>query len=287
MSRLGSELLPGARRSGPVPWLIAATCFLTVIAAAGALALAHAARTLDEAAAGRLTVQVVDADPAARDASAARVVARLSRLPGVRVVKPVGRDEMVRLLAPYLGGSGVADLPLPALIDVTLAPGAAAAPVAAALAGVPHAELQPGGASLAGLARLIAALRSLAAAIMLIAVTATMLVAMLAARATLETHEPTLRTLHGLGASDGDLATLIQRRTVRDALIGGGIGLAGASVAILAIGARLAGLDAGIAAGTRLGLGGWLLLAAIPLALAVLATVAARLAVLDALGRAS
>ncbi|HEX8388524.1 MAG TPA: permease, partial [Sphingomonas sp.] len=47
--------------------------FLTVLAAALGLGTLAAATALDRQLAGRMTVQVVDGDPAARDRAAARV----------------------------------------------------------------------------------------------------------------------------------------------------------------------------------------------------------------------
>ena len=108
-----------------MPWVIAIMLFLTVLAAAlRARRLRGAARALDRQLAGRLTVQIVEADAAAsatragaRDASR-----RCARLPGV-AARDAGRPRAssTRLLEPVAGRARAdPELPVPALIDVDL-----------------------------------------------------------------------------------------------------------------------------------------------------------------------
>lgn len=61
-----SRLLPEARLSGPMPWVIAIMIALTVVAAASALALRHAAQAASADLEGGVTVQIVSAAPAQR-----------------------------------------------------------------------------------------------------------------------------------------------------------------------------------------------------------------------------
>ncbi|HIQ17003.1 MAG TPA: cell division protein, partial [Novosphingobium capsulatum] len=58
-----SPLLPEARLSGPMPWVIAIMIGLTVVAAASALALRHAAQAASADLEGGVTVQIVTAAP--------------------------------------------------------------------------------------------------------------------------------------------------------------------------------------------------------------------------------
>ena len=62
---LAAALLP-RRRSGPMPWLIAVTMFVTVLAGAAGLALGNVARTL--ASADSASVQLLAANPQVRAA---------------------------------------------------------------------------------------------------------------------------------------------------------------------------------------------------------------------------
>lgn len=280
------ELLPHDRRPAASPWLIAATNFLAVIAVAAALGLADLAQRLDRAGMGRFTIELVDADTPRLEVEAAQLVVRLRREPAVAIVAPVPASEMEALLAPALGPVGLATLPLPVLIDVTLAPGAADSALLTIVRNTPHATLTRAAEGLTPLARLVATLRSLALTIVAMAAGVTMLVAVLAARMALEAHGATLATLHSLGATDRDLAMLVQRRTARAAVQGGAAGLGGGALVALIVGDRLAAIGAGSPGAPLLGVGGWLLLAVVPLALAGGATLATRLAVLATLRRA-
>ena len=75
------------------------------------------ADSLDRQLAGRLTVQIVGegaADPT-------RITEALRRLPQVGEAVAVPREELAELVRPWLGDAGLdADLPMPAMIDVTL-----------------------------------------------------------------------------------------------------------------------------------------------------------------------
>src|SRR6185503_10089672 len=62
------RLLPEGRLAGPMPWVIAIMMFLTVLAAAAGLGLGGAAARLDDQIGGRVTIQVVEANPARREA---------------------------------------------------------------------------------------------------------------------------------------------------------------------------------------------------------------------------
>lgn len=285
MSGLATALPPGGRWPGAMPWLVAATVFLMALATASALALGAAGDRLRDAAAGRLIVQVIDADRPRRDAVAGQVLARLRALPAVADARAVPDARVAALLAPYLGDVALGDLAVPTLIDVTLAAPAATASAPAvlgrALAGLPGVAIGSEGGALAPLARLVAAVRGVALAIVALTALATALVTMVAARAALAVHAPTVDILHALGAGDAQVARLIQRRAIRDAGLGGAIGLALAILAILLVGDRLAG--AGFAVAPRRI--DWLSLGLAPLGAIALAALTARIAVLGALRR--
>jgi cell division transport system permease protein len=127
-------------------------------------------------------------------------------------------------------------------------------------------------------------LLALAAGIVLLLAAATGTVVVLAARAGLETHRETIEVMHMLGSTDVQVARLFQRRIARDTAIGGAIGGIAALIVTALVGSRLAGLGSALASGAALTLGTWIALALLPLAFVVLATLAARIAVLRALG---
>ena len=124
------RLLPGGRLAGPMPWIIAIMMFLTVLSAAAGLALGAAVQAMSADLAGRASVQVVEADAAVRDQLAARTLQALRQASEVRAATPVDPAALADQLRPWLGEDAAsADLPVPALIDVTLTPGAAQAKV--------------------------------------------------------------------------------------------------------------------------------------------------------------
>ena len=288
-SAAGRRLLPEGWLSGPMPWVIAIMMFLMVLAASAGLALGFAARGLNAQLSGQITIQIVDADQARRDDIAGRIVAAARRLPGVVSVQRIGDQAMTELLQPWLG-AGLADndLPVPAMIDVAFArdaPGGVAAAEAAVRAISPRARIDLHAQWLAPLAGLIASLRWLAAALVLLMAAAAAFTVVLAARAALNTHQATIEVMHHLGASDGQIARLFQRRIATDALFGGLIGLLLASIVIFAVGDRIAKVGSDLLGSVELPLLAWAILALLPLAGTLLAMAAARLTILLALRR--
>ncbi len=283
--------LPERRFSGPLPWLVGIMMFLMVLAAALGLGFARAARALDASLDGRVTVQVIEADPVAREIQADRAVGEIRRLAGVVRVTRVEDAAIGRLLTPWFGADGLAaaDLPLPALIDVDLTPGQGwrAEAVAQAVRRVaPAARIDDHSAALAPLTALVRLLGSLSAAIVVLTTVATGFVVVLATRAALDTHAPTIEVLHLLGATDRQVARLFQRRITRDALMGAAGGALLALAIILIVGVRAARLGSELASGVGLGPAGWLLLLVMPLAAGAIADIATGWTVGRALRRA-
>jgi cell division transport system permease protein len=281
------RLLPEGRLSGPMPWVIAIMMFLTVLAAAAGLGLGTAAAALGADLGNRITVQILEPNPDRRETEAAAAAERLARLPSVESVRRLSTDEMGDLLEPWLGSeSAQADLPIPAMIDAELVPGASLERVRAALAAAaPSARVDENGQWLAPLARLLSALRWLAAGLVLLMVLATAATVVLAARASLDTHRSTIEVLHLMGATDVQVARLFQRRIALDALFGGLVGFLAAAIALLLIGRRVAALGSDLLGSASLPAATWLALAALPMLGVGLAMLVARATILRALGR--
>lgn len=280
------RLLDTARANRAMVWVIAIMMFLTVLATAAGIGTARATGSLGAALESRATVEFVTADPALRTRVSAAAVERLRTLPVIRSAEAVAPAELRQLLAPWLGEEAGADeeLPLPTLIDVTLAPGAQNAAIVAALAPVaPGARVDRHAAALAPVARFMVSLASLAFALVVLMLAATAAVVMLAVRSGLEAHRGTIDVMHMLGATDVQVARLFQRRVARDATLGALIGaLAGAAV-VAVLGIQIARLGSALLGAASLGTGGWVALLLLPLAVVVLATLAARRAVTHAL----
>ena len=274
------RLLPGGRFAGATPWLIGIMMFVMMIVAATGLALAGGARLVRDGVANRYSIQIADGR-----ASEGRALAAARAAPSVARATAVPEAELRATLEQWLGpvaaGEG-ADLPLPALIEVELAPGADPAPVAAAVrSAVPGAQFVADRSRLAPMLGTLTALTIVAGVLVALIALATAAAVVLATRSALETHRGTIEVLHGIGATDLQVTRLFQRKIAIDALIGGAAGGAIATVVLLLV----AGLGAlgDWTDGSLLGGVDLLLLAALPLLAAILATVVARVTVLAAL----
>ena len=284
------RLLPEGRVAGPMPWVIAIMMFLTVLAAAAGLGLGTAVRSVGSELAGRVTVQIVEANADRREEFSGRAVRLLRKSPDVRALHPVDPAALADQIRPWLGEEAVSgDLPIPALIDVELTAGSTQAKVArlrAAMAALsPSIRIEPHATFLQPLGQLLAALGGLAAGIVLLMAVATAAIVVLAARAAHDSHRGTIDVLHLMGATDVQIARLFQRRIGLDALFGGFLGFTVALLVILLLGARLSATGSDLVGAISLSWTGWLVLAALPLGGVLLATLAARWTVLRSLGR--
>ena len=285
----GRRLLPEGRIAGPMPWVIAIMRFLSVLAAALGLGLNSAAARLDANVGHRITVQVIEANPDARERQAQAALAALRAFPGVIEVRRIADADLAEMLEPWLGAGGMeADLPLPAMIDADLTPEAhgRVPQIRSALAGAaPSARVDDNAQWLSPLARLVAALKWLSLGLVLLMVGATAATVVLAARAALDTHRSTIEVLHLMGATDLQVARLFQRRIALDALFGSLVGLVAALGAIVMIGNRVRDLGSELLGAAQLPDSAWLILLSLPVAGVALAMLVARMAILRALGR--
>lgn len=284
-----ARLLDEGLRTRSMLWIMGIMLFLTTLAAAMGLGMNGARQALDRQLAGRLTVQLVEADAAKRDATVRAVVARVRALPVVRRVEEVDRARLAELLRPWLGDEGFdAELPMPAMIDVDLISGnpAAVADVVRIAQGIaPSARVDRHAQWLSPVAAFLTTLTLFAAGLVLLMALATTAVVLLAARAGLDTHRDTIGVLHMLGSTDRQISRLFQRRIALDTLLGGMLGTVAALGMVWLLGRQAGALGSEMLSGVSLSRGDWTLLGAIPLLFALMAMVAARSGVLRALGR--
>ena len=274
------RLIPGGRLQGPTPYVIAIMMFVMVVIGAAGLALLGSARVVAAGVQNRYSVEI--ADGASKAAAATQI---LTTTPGVTSVRPVSEQVMRDILARWLGPDGAtADLPLPAMIDVDLAPNADAAAIARRVEqAVPGARFVAHQESLGPVLRAVRALSWLALILVLLIALATAAAVVLAARGTLDTHRSTIDVLHGIGATDDQVARLFQRKIALDALTGGTAGAVLAGVVLLLIAGGGSHWLADLTGGPLLGTGDILLLASLPILATILATLVARLAIMKAL----
>ena len=273
------RMLPDTR-GRPMPYVIAIMMFVTLVVAAAGLAIANSAAVVREGVASRYSIQIPDGAQAAP-----RAIAAAKAAPGVTAVRPVPEADVRRTLESWLGAEAQASgLPLPVLIDMDLAEGADPARIARQItAAVPQARVSAYGDELAPLSRSLTALQWLALGLVLLMGVATAASVILAARAALDTHRGSIEIMHGIGATDEQVARLFQRRIAIDAFIGGAAGAVAAALVLLLVTSLSGGVVGELAGGSLLGATDILILALLPLAGTVLATVVARTAVLKAL----
>jgi cell division transport system permease protein len=280
-------LLPEGRIGGPMLWIITIMLFLMILASAGGIAVGGAARALGSDIADRLTVQLPEPDARLREGQARAVLAELGKLSDVKQAVRVDDRELDALLDPWLGDAArEADLPVPALIDVivTRADAAMVAQVRGTVtAVVPNARVDAHAEWLGPLAGLLNGLVILSIGLVVLMALAAGAAVVLAVRSALNTHGDTIAIMHLMGASDGQVAQLFERRIAMDALLGGGLGLAGALSVLLLIGSRISGMGSELTGSATLGVAGWLALITLPLIGTGFAMLVARRTVLSVL----
>ena len=220
-----------------LPWVIAVMVFLAGLAMLVALGLQVTARTWHEGLSQSLTVQVINPDGAGRDREVAAALAELRKTPGIASADEETDDEVAALLEPWLGKGNVGpDLPIPALIDVKLADGAAidVAAVGAALAkAAPSARIDAHERWLADLLVLMRIVQWIGGMIVGLVGLATVAIIVFATRAGLATHRETVEIVHMMGARDGMIAGAFQRRFLW-------VGIKGAFIGLIALGIGMA-----------------------------------------------
>lgn len=281
------RLLTEGRLSGPMPWVIAIMMFLTVLAAAGGLALNHAARNVTGSIAQRITVQIVEANPDLREQQTRAAMTALSAMDGVTAVNRVPDAEIEALIEPWIGGAGEEEgIPVPTMIDADLTEEAhdrLEMVEEAIIAVAPAARVDDHAQFLAPLAGLIGSLTWLALALVLLTASALAASVILAVRAALNTHRGTIEVLHLMGATDIQIARLFQRRIALDALLGGTIGFLCAVIVLLLLGQRIGAVGSELLGSATLPLFAWLILILLPIIGAIVSTLVARFTVIGVL----
>ena len=285
-----AQLIPDARLAGPMPWVIAIMVALTVIAAAGGLALNNLATNARTDLAGGATVQILEAAPAERERQAQAAALALEQSPAVASIRRVSDEELDALLEPWLGvGVDEEAVPVPALIDIRLRDEANEQTLNQ-LRGMlidiaPAARVDAQASWLAPIFGAIASLQWMSAALVILLGLTSAAAVWLAARSALGTNQDTIEIVHLLGGTDRQIARIFERSIGFDAMLGGIAGLALGLIAVFVLGQQFARLGSGMVAGGGLGWADWLLIACIPVIAVLVAMVTSRMTVIAALRR--
>jgi len=247
---LSDRLLPG---------LVAAMTFLAALALAGAVGASLLAARWSTGAAAVLTVQVPQGEAPAPTGARSRadaVAEALRHNAAFESVRILDRAELTRLLSPWLDEKDAIALPLPAVIQLRLRPGAdAAAGLGEQLDTLaPGTLLERNGSWSDRLVTLTTSLQACAGLALLVVAGVAVSVVAVATRAALALRRQAIEIVHGLGASDGYIAGRFAGRTTWLATLGGIAGTV-CSVPLLMTLCRLAApFAAGAAPGAASGI---------------------------------
>lgn len=283
---------PRPARNGVASWGVTLAAMMMAFLASLALATTIAANRLANSWTGLAHSATVTLPPHVDEDAYARIIDALESHPGVMSVAPVDRELAEAEMAALLGGDAAlaARLDLAPLIDVEFAARAVdAAPVLErrlASQGL-QAWVQPNSAVAERLTEAAAEVRNFAfVALGVIAATAGMMVA-LACVSALAAHAEMVDVLRLIGARDGFIAQLFERPLQLNTFIGAALGAAvafGLAAWPSVTEGRLFEL-APLLPDLRPAIDDWPLFVTVPLAFALIATVAARGAVAVALRR--
>lgn len=278
-----------------LPWLVALNVYLAALALAGLMVIGDAASQWDRGLSGILTVQIppiTNEQPdreAATEARVKRALEVLRATPGIASARPLDRRELASLMEPWLGsGDLVSELPLPSLIDVRLKEdgGVNVEGLSSVLsAAVPGATIDDHKKWLDRLILLAQSIKAIAAAIVLLVGAAAVATVIFITRTGLSLHDEVIQLLHVIGAQDEYVARQFEAQALALCLKGGVAGFVLATVTLFAIGALIGRLGSQILPSVDMSLIQWLILAAVPVVVALIGMVTARVIVLRSLAR--
>lgn len=268
--------------------VIAVLAFLGCLSAGGAEMVASGMREWRSNLSQEATIQVPPGAGRDIEADIARATDIARHAPGIIAAEAVSKGEVEGLLAPWLGrGLDLADLPIPRLIVIKLAPGDRPdlAPLASTLAStVPDAILDDHGVWVARLTRLGRSLVVAASGLVVLVLAAAGAAVAFATRGAMADNREVVEVLRFVGADDRYIAWVFQMRFLRFGLEGGVIGAVAACLFIAGAGvvsATVAAADAPMQLEALLGAfaiswRGYALIAAVPLVVGTIAAAASR-----------
>jgi cell division transport system permease protein len=230
--------------------------------------------------------------PALKAEDQKRVAAALDLLratPGIIAAEALERAEVANLLHPWLGNTAMdPDLPLPAVIDVTVDKGAEldvpglGDKLAAA---VPGATLEDHGMWFARLSTFVHSVQVVASLVVALTCFVAVMTVIYVTLSGLAVHHDIIEMLHLIGAEDGYIARQFQGHAMKLGLVGAipGVLLAILTVELLALAAGR--VDSLLLPDIRLSPLQWAGFVLVPLAAAAIAMLTARVTVMRRLAR--
>jgi len=211
-----------------LPIILAVMVYLSGLVIIGAMILDSSIYRWSGNLQANLTIQLGPLSKAGDKEVLETVVEMLDEMEGVAAARALPLEELKRLLAPWIGGDVLGEIPLPRLIDVRLEPGAKIpshlimdhlAEVAPNASIDDHSEWINSVVQLGHLARVIAA-----AVVGLIFFVAVVTVA-LSTQAYFAVHKSTVEIMHVIGASDRYIANQFGRKAFTLGMFGSFLGM--------------------------------------------------------------
>jgi len=272
-----------------LPWVFALMVYLAVLALAGVLILHSAVERWQRGEVDTLTVQLMPLEDASEDARIAKLRELLGGVEGVTGIRVVAQSETIDLIEHWLGvGNVPPDLPLPRLIDVDIAPGYGLNAESLALRlqpSLPGVTVDDAKLWLDRLADLGRSLEFLAIAVVILIGLAAVATVIFTTRMGISIHRNVIELLHLIGARDGYVAAQFQRQAMMLGLRGGVLGIVFAVATLYGLRQVAGRLETPLAPDIPVANWAWVLLAAVPVATALIAMVTARLTALRELAK--
>jgi cell division transport system permease protein len=285
MPHFDTALVPRNSISGrALVAVVAIMTFLASITTGAVILVGTAASDWQSDVSREVTIQVIPAPGRDMEASVENAAALARGFPGIGDVLPYSKEQSSKLLEPWLGsGLSLDELPVPRLIVVRIAPGAAPdiSQLRRNLADqVPGAVLDDHRGFIERMRAMAGTAVAAGVFILILVVAATMLSVTFATKGAMATNKPVIEVLHFVGAKNGFIAGHFQRHFLMLGLQGGVLG-GGTAVMLFALAGAFSRWFAGSAAGEQtsalfgsfaIGLGGY---AAVLLQIVLIAVVTA------------
>ena len=272
-----------------VPWIIAVMVYLATLSVAAGMAVNRSVDKWNIGLEGTITVEIAASNAPVEDAGKRmdRALSILRKTEGVRSATPISRDEISKLLEPWLGQGDVPlTLPIPQLIDVRLEADtkldldALGTFLENAVPGARLDDHQYWTERLTGFGRSVQITSAFIVMLVALAGAGTVV---FATRAGLEIHREVIELMHLMGSRDSYIAGQFQGHAMSLSLRGGvvGLGLGAATLSVLS--GVTASIEGSFLPTVTITAGAWAVLAALPLLAGLIATMTARATVARAL----
>jgi len=255
LPRFETPLVPRNSISGrALIAVVAIMTFLASLTTGAVMLIGSAAKEWQSDVAREVTIQIIPAPGRDLDAAVYKAAAAARAFPGIGGVRAYSKEESSKLLEPWLGnGLSLDELPVPRLIVVKIAPGAA--PDTPQLRRILTEQVP--GAMLDDHRGWIDRMRAMAGTavaagvgILILVIAATMLSVTFATRGAMATNKPVIEVLHFVGAKNAFIAGRFQRHFLLLGLQGGAIG-GGIAIILFALASIISGWFANTAGGEQ------------------------------------